>query len=269
MTPIVYATCAFIWGTTWFAIRRCIGHGGYPTFTAAALRFAIAAVILGALYATGRGRPAPTRAQIAPLVGCGALGALGYALVYLGEQSISGGLASVLYGTFPLVTALLATIGGVEKVRKNAIVGSVIALAGTGVVFADRLDVSRAQGIGVLFVLASVVVSSLYSTIVKRVGAELNPIATTGVFLGSAAAILAPVALVVDRDPIPWPPPAVPTIALLYLAIVGSVVVLAAYFFLLKRLSLMAVSTLVLVEPIIALVVDAIGEREVKLDART
>ncbi|MFR1445955.1 EamA family transporter, partial [Acinetobacter baumannii] len=91
------------------------GPGGYPTFTAAALRFAIAALILGALYALGRGRPGPRGvAQWRGLVACGLLSAAGYALVYAGERSISGGVASVLYGTFPLFTALLATLGGVE-----------------------------------------------------------------------------------------------------------------------------------------------------------
>ena len=148
MTALVYALCAVIWGTTWFAIRRCIGPGGYATFTAAALRFAIAAAILGALYAAGQGRPGPKRKELFPIVLCGVLGATGYSLVYLGEESISGGLAAVLYGTFPLFTALIATLGKVEKVKRHAIVGSIVALSGTGVVFADRLDVSRAQEIG-------------------------------------------------------------------------------------------------------------------------
>src|SRR5215467_13780343 len=59
VTPLVYATCALIWGTTWFAIRRCIGPGGYPTLAAAAIRFAIAALVIGALWAAGRARPGP------------------------------------------------------------------------------------------------------------------------------------------------------------------------------------------------------------------
>jgi drug/metabolite transporter (DMT)-like permease len=114
---LVYAVVACIWGTTWFAIRRCIGEGGYPTLESAALRFAIAAGGLGALYASGRGRPGPKGPrQLWGLAACGVLCAVGYALVYLGEESISGGLAAVLYGTFPPWTALFATAGGVERV---------------------------------------------------------------------------------------------------------------------------------------------------------
>jgi drug/metabolite transporter (DMT)-like permease len=266
----VYALCASIWGTTWFAIRRCIGEGGYPTFGSAALRFAIAAALLGGLYASGRGRPGPrSLRQIAGLVACGALSALAYALVYLGEESISGGLAAVLYGTFPLCTAAFASAGRVERVTPRAIVGSLVALGGIAFVFADRVEVSHAQGVGVLVVLGSVVASALYTTLMKRIAADVSSLATTGIFLGTAAVVLAALGAAVDRRPFPWPPPAGPTLALLYLAVVGSVIVFAAYFHLLKRVSLMTLSTLVLVEPIIALAVDAAWEREITLAARS
>lgn len=269
LTPLVYATCALIWGTTWFAIRRCIGAGGYPTFTAAALRFAIAGVILGALYALGWGRPGPrSLRQLGALVLCGALSALAYALIYAGEQNISGGLAAVIYGTFPLCTALIAAVGRVEAVTLRGLAGSALALVGIGVVFADRLEVSRAQGVAVLLVLASVVASSLYSIILKRTATGVHPLAATGVFLGTAAAVLGIVALSVEHRPLPWPPPAGPTAALFYLAVVGSVLVFLAYFVLLERVTLMTLSTLALVEPIVALAVDALGEREVVLTAR-
>jgi len=60
----------------------------------------------------------------------------------------------------------------------------------------------------------------------------------------------------------------VPTAALLYLAVVGSAFVFGAYFYLIKHVTLMTASTLVLVEPIVALSVDAIGERDVVLGGR-
>jgi len=234
------------------------------------VRFALGAAFIGVLYLLGWARPVPRRGrQLAAVVVCGLLSAVGYGLVYAAEQSISGGMAAVLYGTFPLCTAILATLGRVEKVRPRALAGSVVALVGIGIIFADRFQVSRAQGVGVLLVLASVVVSSLYTTILKRAGSDVNPLATTGVFLATSAVALGVFALLVDRRPVPWPPPAVPTIALLYLAIVGSVVVFAAYFYLLKRVTLMTISTLVLLEPIIALIVDAVGERDVVLVPRT
>lgn len=267
---VVYAGVAFIWGTTWFAIRRCIGPGGYPTIESAALRFAIAAAVLGALYASGRGRPGPRGPrQLAALAGCGVLCAAGYALVYLAEQTISGGLAAVLYGTFPLWTALFASVGRIERISPRAIAGSLLAMGGTAYLFADRLDVSHAQAVGVALVLASVVVSALYTTLMKKAAAGVSSLSSTGVFLGTSALVLAVAGGLSERQQLPWPPPAGPTLALLYLALVGSVLVFVGYFWLLERVSLMALSTLVLIEPILALAVDAMWERGVVLDARS
>jgi drug/metabolite transporter (DMT)-like permease len=269
LTIVAYLACSLIWGTTWYAIRRCIGPGGYPTFTSAAIRFVLAACVLGAAHALGFARPGPRGArQIGAIVGCGLLSAASYGLIYLAEQSISGGVACVLYGTFPLFTALFATLGGIERVPRRALVGAVVAFAGIGVVFGDRLDASLAQAVAIVLVLLSVIVSALYTTILKRVADDVNPLATTGIFLATAALPLAAVGAIVDRGAVPWPPPLVPTVALVYLAVVGSAFVFAAYFYLIKRVSLMTVSTLVLVEPIVALGVDAIGERDVVLGVR-
>ena len=54
-----------------------------------------------------------------------------------------------------------------------------------------------------------------------------------------------------------------PTLALLYLAVFGSVITFALYFHLLRRISLTAASTLVFVEPVLALLIDAVpGNRK-------
>jgi drug/metabolite transporter (DMT)-like permease len=265
--PLVYVVCALVWGTTWFAIRRCIGEGGYPTYGSAAIRFVIAAAILGAIYALGFGRPRPTRRQVGAIVLAGLLGGASYGLIYTAEQRISGGLACVLYGTFPLATALAARIAGVERVSRRAIAGCVVALGGIAIVYADRLEASSEQAAAVTMVLVSVVASAIYSTLLKRAAATVSPIVTTGIFLATAAVPLSVAGVVADVRPLPWPPPLNPTLALLYLAIVGSVLVFIAYFYLLKHVTLMTVSTLVLVEPIVALAADAAWEREVVLDA--
>jgi drug/metabolite transporter (DMT)-like permease len=262
---IAYLVCAFVWGTTWRGIRVCIGNGGYPTISAAALRFVLAALLLAPL--AFRAGPWPTRRQWPWLVVAGVLDAVGYALVYLGEERVPGGLAAVLFGTQPLIVALLLTATRMERVGWGDIAGALVSIGGVGLIFADRLDVSATQAVGVALVLGSVLASTTYSMVMKRHGQGVHAFASTWIFITVTAVCLCGAAAV-RGFPVPWPPPLEPTLALVYLAVFGSVVAFATYFWLLSQLSLMTMSTLSFVLPIIALVVDAFFEDDVILDAR-
>jgi drug/metabolite transporter (DMT)-like permease len=269
VTAVAYLGCALIWGTTWFAIRVCIGPGAYPTYLAAALRFAIAIVVLAALAGlrlTGRG-PAPGKPRRWVAV-AGLMCGLGYGLVYEGETHISGGLAAVIFGTLPVMTVLTTAVAGIERPRVGFLIGSAVSLAGIAIIYADRMDASGNQALGVALVLGSVLVCAIYNLILKRHAGNSDPLATNVPFLGAAAVALALFALVHERQPPPWPPPLAPTLALLYLAVLGSIVTFALYFHLLRRMSLTAVSTLVFVEPVIALLIDALWEHEIRLGIR-
>jgi drug/metabolite transporter (DMT)-like permease len=264
--PVVlaYLACALIWGTTWYAIRACIAE--YPTYAAVALRFAIAAGLL--LPFAVRLRPWPHGKAWFYLVLAGVLDAGAYLLVYLGEERISGALAAVLYGTQPLILALLLTIARIERITRRHLIGAVVSLAGVAVLFLDRLDVSARQALGVVLVLASVVAATTYSMIMKQHARGVHGVIATAIFLSITAIVLGVIAIAVG-DPLPWPPPVAATGALVYLAVVGSVVAFLLYFWLLGRAGLLVTSTLVFVFPLVALAVDALFERELPLDARS
>jgi drug/metabolite transporter (DMT)-like permease len=267
---VAYLTCALVWGTTWFAIRVCNGPGGYPTMESAAIRFAIAAVVLAPFVLGRRLGPWPrSRRAWAWIVLAGLLDALAYALIYLGEDRVTGGLASVVFATQPLMLAGLLTATGLERVRPIAVLGAVIALAGVAILFADRWEVSARQAVGLTMVLAAAATSATYSLIMKREGEAVHPLVSTLIFLAVTALGLGAAVAIGGAHPVPWPPPRDATLALLYLAVMGSVVAFATWLWLLQRLPLMAMSTLSFVLPIVALVVDAIWEHEVRLAARS
>ena len=269
LTALAYLGGALIWGTTWFAIRVCIARGGYPTLAGAAIRFFVAVAVLGVLAGlkvVGRG-PAGWR-QLGWVAVAGVLCGLAYALVYASETHITGGVAAVIFGTLPLVTALIVFVAGVERPRASFLAGSVLALAGVAILYGDRIHASSSQGVGVALVFASVWVSALYNLIIKQRATGTDPLATSLPFLAAAAVTLAVCALASERHLPPWPPPPQPTFALLYLAIFGSVVAFSLYFYLLRHMTLTAVSTLLFVEPVIALLIDALWEREIRLGTR-
>ncbi|MEO8705548.1 MAG: DMT family transporter [Kofleriaceae bacterium] len=261
---MAYLACALIWGTTWFAIRVCIAD--YPTFLALALRFGIAVVVLLPIALRSRGWP---RGQAwVPLVIAGVLDAGAYALVYLGEERVSGAIAAVLYGTQPLILAMLLTATRIERITQRHVIGALISLAGVAVLFLEQLDISMQQAIGVVMVIGSVVLATIYSMIMKQHSAAIPRVVSTTIFLAVTALVLGIVAAVAN-EAMPWPPPAAATAALAYLAIVGSVVAFLVYFWLLGKTSLLITSTLVFVYPLVALVTDALFERALPLSVHS
>lgn len=269
MPALAYAVCALVWGTTWYAIRVCIGPGGYPSFLSAALRFTIAASILAAVLGLGFGKPRPRRRAVGWLMVSGLLNAAGYALVYRAEEEVAGGIAAVLYGTMPLTTAAIARVTGTERLRPSAIAGALVGLAGIAVIFRERMSVSAGQGMAVVLILGSVACASTFTVLVKRHASGSSPLANTAVFFPATAAALWLLAAAVERRPVPSPLPLAPTAALLYLAVFGSVVTFGSYFYLVRHVSLATVTTLVLVEPVIALFVDALFEHRAPASALT
>jgi drug/metabolite transporter (DMT)-like permease len=258
-----YLACALIWGTTWLAIRKSLD--GYPTFTAVALRFAIAALILIPLAL--RARPWPRGRVWGWLVLAGVLDAIGYLLVYLGEERVPGAVAAVVSGTQPLILALLLTAVRIERLTRRHFVGAVISIAGVIVLALDRLAVSPQQAAGVGLVAISVVVVTLYSMIMKQKTAGVHGLVSTTIFLTVTALVLGAAALIAGAG-VPWPPPPGPSFAIAYLAIVGSVVAFLLYFWLLGKTSLLVTSTLVFVYPLVAILVDRMFEHALVLGPR-
>lgn len=260
-----YAACALIWGTTWLAIRICIGPGGYDTLMALVLRFAIAsAVLLPMAWKVGRW---PNRRQWIFLIIAGVLDAIAYTMVYWGEQELSGGLAAVIYGTQPFILAGILGATKMEKVWPTDIVGAAVSLTGVAGLFIGKLQLSTNQALGVLLVLGSVFCSTCYSALVKRTASDVHAVTSTAIFLTVTALCLTPLA-VTSGGGLVLPDRASATVALLYLALAGSVIAFVLYFWLLQRVSMKAMSTLVFLFPVIALIADAIGERNQRIGWR-
>jgi drug/metabolite transporter (DMT)-like permease len=270
LVALCYLVCALVWGTTWFAIRVCIGPDGFPTYAAAAIRFTLAAAFLLLLVRFGLGRPRPrTRRQFLALSLAGVFNAMAYACVYRAEENLPGGLMAVLFGTYPLFTALAAAATGTERVRRVDVGAALLSLGGMVILFWDRLSVSPDQAIAVVFAIGAVLATVAYNLVFKREAGGIHPLSSTAVFLSVASLALWPAALLESSQPVPLPLPLAPTVAILYLALFGSVLTFCCYFYMLERVSLMTSSTLALVQPITALVVDALWEDEVRLAARS
>jgi drug/metabolite transporter (DMT)-like permease len=267
----VYVFLCAIWGSTWLGIK--IGLQYLPPLRFAAFRMALACLLLMP-FAFGRGGRWPTAHERTFIVIAGFLQiGLFYALIFVAQQWIESGFSALLFATFPICAGVFAHY----LLPNEPLTGRTLSAAGlglAGVALMQGPAVSRAlqsdfgallRGGGLVFLAA--IVSAFASVLVKkhlgRVDPPLNVWAET--LVGSA--FLLPLAAIVERGrPAQWTLPAVGALA--YLAIFGTAFTFVGLFWLIKRVPISVVSTIPLVDTMIAVVLGAIvlGER---LPART
>lgn len=197
----------------------------------AALRFALAAALLVMLMAVLRVSPPRGRALTGALIyGALAIGGA-FALAYYGFVEIHAGLGQTLLATVPLATLFLAVLQRQERLRLDALIGGVIALAGIAVmsqatVSADVSVLSLLAVVGAAFCFAE-------AAILVRHFPPVHPVALNAVGMGTGAVLLLLGALVA-RDTIEVPRETDTWLALAYLVPIGSVVVFILYIVVLR-----------------------------------
>lgn len=185
-TLAAFVTAVVFLGVNFVAVR--FSNQELPPFWGASLRFIIASVLLFSIVRL-RTIPLP---QGAALKGAALYGlfsfAISYGFLYWGLTRVSSGMASVTFATIPLVTQLVASLIGQERLTWKGMLGAAIVIAGIAVVFLEQLrfDVP-------LIYLGSVllgVVSSALSGIIVKYYPKSHPVSTNVVGMGVGAILL-------------------------------------------------------------------------------
>jgi drug/metabolite transporter (DMT)-like permease len=252
----VYGILCLIWGTTWMAIRVLVRD--VPPLWSAGVRFALAAAILLVVAAirSARGPQGPRQWRAVGVLGLTMI-ALPYGLLFWAEQFVASSMTAVLYTTLPLCVAALTPWMSQHKVPRSAILSMVVGAGGIAVLFGQGLSASRATLFGGVAILLGVVSNAFSILFAKRELSGMDPVVATGwQFLVGAVALVAG-SLVMERGRASeWTTHAL--LALLFLAIAGSAVAFAAYYWLLRHMQPYQISTISLVIPIIAILEGAL-----------
>jgi drug/metabolite transporter (DMT)-like permease len=248
---LVYAVLCLIWGTTWMAIRVLVRD--VPPLWAAGVRFVLAALLLTAVLALRRTTLIRGARQWRATVILGfTMVAVPYGLLFWAEQHITSSMAAVLYTSVPLTVSLLTPLMTHERVPRAAIFCMVVAMGGIGVLFSGALSVSTKSLLGGVAMLGAVASTSWSIVFAKR---ELHDIdhwaATAWQTIFGGAVLLGLGALLERGRPVTWTRDAVA--ALLFLAIVGTAVAFALYYWLLKRVRPYQAASMSLVIPVVAI----------------
>lgn len=256
LVPLALVSLYLVWGSTYLAIR--IALDSYPPFLMAGVRFLCAG---GALYAflRWRGMAAPTRVQWAnaAITGTLLLG-LGNGLVCYAEQSVASGLAAVAVASMPLFAATFGGLYG-QWPRRMECFGLAVGFAGVVLLnLGGGMAGTPLGAIALVIAAASWAFGSVWSRRRDMPPAAMN----TAAQMLTGGAILFVGALTFGER-FPDSPTTSATLALVYLAVMGSLVGFTAYLYLLNTVRPALATSYAYVNPPVAVLVGAMFGGEV------
>lgn len=228
-------------------------------FWGAALRF-LSAAVLFALLVLATKRPYPKGRAMTGAILYGLLGFLGtYAFIYWAFRTVPPGAAQIVLAVGPLVTLLMAVAVRQERFRWQALVGSLVCVAGVLVMFAKGLGAATGPGLLALFAAA---ICGSAAAIVNRHFPRGDVMATNVVAMGlSGLGFIVLAGL--DKEAMALPHLRATWLALGYLVLVGSVVAFTLFLVVLRHWPATVAAYQWVLLPLVAVPVSAAftGER--------
>jgi drug/metabolite transporter (DMT)-like permease len=262
--PLAYLSVVAIWATTPLAIKWSALGTGYAFAVMARMMIGVALAL--ALIAIWRvGLPLHARARRSYMVaGLGLFG--GMYCTYWGARYIDSGMVSVLFGLAPLITSLFARLWlGEATLRPARLAGMLLGLAGLAVIFVGG---GRGAGpdalalAGMAALLVAVTIYSITLVLVKRIGDDSPPLATTAGSLIVATPLFT-LAWWLTGGEIPVDAPLRSMAAVAYLGVFGSVIGFALYYYVIKHSEAARVALITLVTPVLALLLGSAVDGEI------
>ncbi len=263
--PTAYSAVILVWATTPLGVVWS-GETIHPVL-AALLRMAIAAVIgVFILKQLGIDFPWHKRARRTYALSCiGVFG--GMFCTYISAHYLSSGVISVMYGLTPIFSGILASTLLKEKnFGLQQLIATLISFAGLAIIFNSHLVINDARAL--LLLLLGVVLFSISGILVKREHAhhesmEIHPFATAlgAIVMSIPAYGLA--WLLLEQGELHaenWETRSI--LAVVYLAVFGSLIGFFSYYYVLKYLATTTVALITLITPVFALAMGHLFNQE-------
>ena len=170
---------ALIWSTS-FAVTK-VTLRALPPLTIGALRFALAAIVLGVIVHARRGAVLPTVRQRVRIGLAGLLGITAYfALENFGVDFASASDATLIVASYPIITLIAELALGRVRFSAIRLLGMVVAAAGVWLVISHgRASYGRHHLLGDLILLAAGIVWAAYSMVAQQDSSGASPIVVT------------------------------------------------------------------------------------------
>jgi drug/metabolite transporter (DMT)-like permease len=192
----------------------------------AGLRFLLAAALLAVFMAVLKLTLPRGRALLGVVIYGALIFGGAFSFAYYALLDIHAGLGQTLLALVPLATLLLAVLQKEERLRLAAVVGTLLSIAGIGVIS----GISGSESVPMLSLLAvlGAVLCFAQATVLVRSFPPVHPITTNAVGMGVGAAILLTLSLLL-RESIALPESGATWLALAYMVVLGSGPVFVLY----------------------------------------
>lgn len=248
-----YVAVIMIWATTPLAIK--ISNHSLTPFAAVTARMVLALAILMLLVKCLKPGSDLKRAHWRIYAAGGAGIFPNMLLVYMAADYITSGMIAVMFSLSTIATSVIAAI----VLRENSLTpqklfGVLLAISGLGIIFYRQLHLGDEAIYGLLLMLSSIVIFSLSQVAVKRFQQQIkiDPFEQTyGALSFSTPGLLLSWGLFDGQMPTAVSNDTL--IAVVYLALIGSLLGFIAYYYILTYLSVTVVSLIPLITPALAL----------------
>jgi drug/metabolite transporter (DMT)-like permease len=244
-----------LWGGIFPGARLALQAIPVVSFTF--LRLVLATAVLAAIWLPRR---APISCGILPVVArAGVAQAVFQILLIGGLRWTTAGQSAILLAASPILTAAWLVVGRAERLDARRWTGLLVGLGGIGLVVwgaAGALDASRMGGD--LLALGAAAAWSWYSLSVSPVVAAAGTWQATGLSMGIAMLLFAPLALPEVVRQAWWNVPWEPWAGLVYGATAGMVVAMALWGRSLHRFGQRQTMVYVYLEPVSAVAIAAV-----------
>lgn len=250
---IAWLAVCIIWGTTYLVIR--IGVTEMPPFLFAGLRWLIAGPIF-LFFLKLRKVQLPKKEDLFPIaVSAILLIGLGNGLITYAEQWIPSGLTALLITTIPMLIVLIETLI-LKKVafNKTILLGAIVGFLGIIIIFGNNIFLlfEKEYLIGIIAIFAGVVAWAIGTVYSKYHKLNVHPLANAATQMVIAGIFQTIVGFTIgEAERFSFTQNGV--FALVYLAVLGSLIAYGAYIYAIEHLPISFVTTYAYVNPVIAL----------------
>ncbi|OGU36919.1 MAG: multidrug DMT transporter permease [Ignavibacteria bacterium RIFOXYB2_FULL_35_12] len=252
---IIFSLLCLAWGSTWGVIR--LGLESLTPFISVGLRFTLASIFILIIMKFRNVQIQTDKVSLwLYFIMCFGSFVIPFGLVYWAEQFVPSGLSSVLFAVYPFFVVVFSYLAiPSEVIGFYRIFGIVFAFAGILTIFYDGLNLDVASYMwGMSAIVLSGIMQAGNAVTLKKYGYYLHPLSMNFIPMIVAGISLVIIGLLVeDTSKLVFDPKAYFTI--IYLAAIGTVLTFTSYYWLLKRVSVILLSLIAFITPIIALII--------------